>query len=487
MINITFPKLPSGVRTMVRVVESAHLGLKTSKGILEPSSMGHSHGAMVTAVLDQGIGFSATADLSPGGLQNAADQAYLLAKLTAHTELYTGMRQDDILASPKEKFQWSTAIKRVNRDRRPWMELLRDEANSIKKTSDLVFWEVGLTEDISEHFIWIDGELISDQKFMHLMPYSNATVCVAGVTQTRHLGGYSSQWCRQGGDDAFENIAFQGSLKRAFDEAMALACAPPCPSLRGALILMPDQMLMQIHESIGHPLELDRILGDERNYAGTSFVTLDMFGSYQYGSQHLTVRFDPGTSDLTRNEFASYACDDMGSQAENRILIDRGTLIRPLGGRLSAKRAEKQGYPLDFVANARASGWDRPPIDRMANINIDPGTASLNELVSSVDHGVLMTTNTSWSIDDSRNKFQFGCELGYEIRAGQIAGLVRNPGYRGVSASFWKSLSMVGDSSTFEVMGTPNCGKGEPNQGARVGHASPACRFDNVEIFSTAS
>ena len=118
---------------MVRVVESAHLGLKTSKGILEPSSMGHSHGAMVTAVLDQGIGFSATADLSPGGLQNAADQAYLLAKLTAHTELYTGMRQDDILASPKEKFQWSTAIKRVNRDRRPGMELLRDEANSIKK------------------------------------------------------------------------------------------------------------------------------------------------------------------------------------------------------------------------------------------------------------------------------------------------------------------------------------------------------------------
>ena len=472
---------------MVRVVESAHLGLKTSKGILEPSSLGHSHGAMVTAVVDQGIGFSATADLSPAGLQHAADHAYLLAQLTSRTGLYAGMAKDDILLKPSASLQWRTPIAHVSRDRRPWMDLLRDEANSLRKTSGLVYWEVGLTEDISEHFIWIDGELISDQKFMYLMPYSTATVCVKGVTQTRHLGGYSSQWCQQGGDDAFESMGFKSSLKRAFDDAMALAHAPSCPALRGELILMPDQMLMQIHESIGHPLELDRILGDERNYAGTSFVSLDMFGSYQYGSEHLTVRFDPGTNATTRNEFASYACDDMGSQADNKILIDRGQLVRPLGGRLSAKRAAKLGYPLDFVANARASGWDRPPIDRMANINIDPGSASFNDLISSVDHGVLMTTNVSWSIDDSRNKFQFGCELGYEIRAGQIVGLVRNPGYRGVSASFWRSLSMVGDASTFEVLGTPNCGKGEPNQGARVGHASPACRFNNVEIFSTAS
>ena len=472
---------------MVRIVESAHLGLKTSKGILEPAAMAHSHGAMVTAVIDSGIGFSATADLSPEGLQLAANNAYSLAQLAARTGLYTGLQRDDLLSKPAITSRWRTPITQVSRNRRPWMNLLLQEANSIQKSSDVVYWEVGITEDISEHFIWIDGELVGDQKFMHLMPYSNATVCVEGVTQSRHLGGYSSQWCQQGADDAFENIGFQGSLKRAVDDAIALANAPECPNLRGELILMPDQMLMQIHESIGHPLELDRILGDERNYAGTSFVTLDMFGSYQYGSEHLTVRFDPGTSEVTRNEFASYACDDMGTPAENKILIDHGTLVRPLGGRLSAKRAEKQGYLLDFVANARASGWDRPPIDRMANINIDPGDASLRDLIGSIDHGVLMTTNVSWSIDDSRNKFQFGCELGYEIRAGQIVGQVRNPGYRGVSASFWQSLSMVGDRSTYEVLGTPNCGKGEPNQGARVGHASPACRFDDVEIFSSAS
>ncbi len=449
--------------------------------------MGQSHGAMVTAVIDQGIGFSATADLSPEGLQQAADHAYALAQLTRRTGLYADLTQDDILAKPAKTFQWQTAIEHISRNRRPWMDFLQDEANSIKSTSELVYWEVGLTEDISEHTIWIDGELISDQKFVHLMPYTAATVCVNGITQTRHLGGHSSPWCQQGGDDALERMDIQGSLARAFEDALALAKASPCPTMRGALILMPDQMLMQIHESIGHPLELDRILGDERNYAGTSFVSLDMFGSYQYGSEHLTVRFDPGTNPETRNEFASYACDDMGSQAENKILIDRGRLVRPLGGRLSAKRAHKRGYPVDFVANARASGWDRPPIDRMANINIDPGTASFEDLIRSVDHGVLMTTNVSWSIDDSRNKFQFGCELGYEIRSGKVQGLVRNPGYRGVSASFWKSLSMVGDTSTFAVLGTPNCGKGEPNQGARVGHASPACRFEDVEIFSTAS
>ena len=210
--------------------------------------MGQSHGAMVTAVIDQGIGFSATADLSPEGLQQAADHAYALAQLTRRTGLYADLTQDDILAKPAKTFQWQTAIEHISRNRRPWMDFLQDEANSIKSTSELVYWEVGLTEDISEHTIWIDGELISDQKFVHLMPYTVATVCVNGITQTRHLGGHSSPWCQQGGDDALERMDIQGSLACAFGDALALAKAPTCPTMRGALILMPDQMLMQIHE-----------------------------------------------------------------------------------------------------------------------------------------------------------------------------------------------------------------------------------------------
>jgi predicted Zn-dependent protease len=233
-------------------------------------------------------------------------------------------------------------------------------------------------------------------------------------------------------------------------------------------------MVLQIHESIGHPLELDRILGDERNYAGTSFVTPDMFGSYRYGSELLNVTFDPTVG----GELASYGADDEGSLAERVHLIRRGVLERPLGGALSQARSGLAG-----VAGARACGWDRPPIDRMGNINLEPGDESLAGLVGRVERGVLMDTNRSWSIDDSRNKFQFGCELGRLIEDGELKGLVRNPGYRGVSAGFWRSLAGVGGREHLEVRGARNCGKGEPNQAVYVGHASPPCLFRGVSVF----
>jgi predicted Zn-dependent protease len=238
-------------------------------------------------------------------------------------------------------------------------------------------------------------------------------------------------------------------------------------------------MMLQIHESIGHPLELDRILGDERNFAGTSFVTFDMFGNYQYGSRLLNVTYDP-----TRQEqFAAYGFDDDGSKAEREFLIRDGLLLRPLGGAVSQARAAHLGKNLGGVANARACSWNRPPIDRMANLNVEPGASTLDEMIASIDDGVLMKTNVSWSIDDSRNKFQFGCEWGRRIRNGKLAEVVKNPNYRGISATFWRSLSMIGDPSTMEVLGTPYCGKGEPNQVIRCGHASPACKFSNVDVF----
>ena len=287
-----------------------------------------------------------------------------------------------------------------------------------------------------------------------------------GRGQTRGQG--------QGGLERLAQVGFRMDAQRVAEEALALLDAPECPAGTRDLLLMPSQMTLQIHESIGHPLELDRILGDERNYAGTSFVTPDMFGSYRYGSELLSVTFDPGVP----GELASAVADDEGTPAERQYLIRNGLLERPLGGRLSQARAGLPG-----VATARASTWDRPPIDRMANLNLEPGSASLADLIARVERGVLMDTNRSWSIDDSRNKFQFGCELGRLIEEGELKGLVRNPGYRGISASFWRSLAGVGDASTLEVRGVYTCGKGEPNQSIQVGHASPPALFRAVEVF----
>jgi predicted Zn-dependent protease len=305
--------------------------------------------------------------------------------------------------------------------------------------------------------------------------------CVAAdgaVVQRRSLGGGRGV-SQQGGLEVLDRIGFHARGPALAREAVALLDAAECPTGNMHLLLAPDQMMLQIHESIGHPLELDRILGDERNYAGTSFVTLDMFGRYPYGSELLNVTFDPGVD----GEFAGYGWDDDGSHAERAYLIRDGLLIRPLGGALSQARAGALGAPLAGVANARASSWNRPPIDRMANLNVEPGAHRLEDLIGQVERGVYLQTNVSWSIDDSRNKFQFGCEFGRLIENGRLGAVVRNPNYRGVSATFWRNLVGVGDAGTRDVLGTPFCGKGEPNQLIRVGHASPAALFAGVDVF----
>ncbi|WP_425128875.1 TldD/PmbA family protein [Burkholderia pseudomallei] len=243
---------------------------------------------------------------------------------------------------------------------------------------------------------------------------------------------------------------FEGAGARVADEALQLLAAPNCPSGRRDLLLMPDQMMLQIHESIGHPLELDRILGDERNFAGWSFVKPEMFGAYPYGSPLLNVTFDP----TLPGEAASYAFDDDGGAARKQYLIRNGVLERPLGGALSQRA---RACP---ASRTRASSWNRPPIDRMANLNVEPARAYVRRARRGHRARHLMRTNTSWSIDDHRNKFQFGCEFGQLIENGELTQVVKRPNYRGISASFWRSLRAVGDASTFGVYGTPYCGKG---------------------------
>ena len=246
------------------------------------------------------------------------------------------------------------------------------------------------------------------QRYRFLMPGLSVTAHDAGVTQNRSLNGYRGI-CQQGGVEVLARFGFVAAGRRIAEEALELLAAPNCPTGTMDVLLAPDQMILQIHESIGHPLELDRILGDERNFAGTSFVTPDMFGSYRYGSDLLNVTFDPTRPE----ELASYAFDDDGTRAERVHLIRNGILERPLGGAISQARAGLPG-----VANARADNWNRPPIDRMANLNLEPGDASFADLVAGIERGVLLETNCSWSIDDSRNKFQFGCERGRVIENG---------------------------------------------------------------------
>jgi predicted Zn-dependent protease len=454
----------------LRWVQTESEEISVRDDVLEPLSQGRDLGLMITLWHEGAWGYAATRDISPTGIQWAFSQASAHAQ---HTAAYQ-------LAWPKG-FTWphpqgtytsnvSTSWQSVGLKEK--VELLTALSASLKISDKIVYREASLLfgHELQGYLTNGGGDVL--QETSYVAPDVSVTAADEKDAQTRSMSGRAL--VRQGGMEIIEQMMLQDRAQRMAREALELLSAPNCPEGRMDILLMPDQMILQIHESIGHPLETDRILGDERNYAGTTFVQPEMFGNYQYGSSLLNVTFDP----TCESEIASYAYDDEGNKAIKTHLIKDGILQTPLGSLGSMARSGLPG-----VANSRSQNWNRAPIDRMANLNVEPGEASLEEMIASVEKGVLMKTNRSWSIDDSRNKFQFGCEWGQLIEKGELTTVVKNPNYRGVSANFWRNLAAVGNEASFEVMGTPFCGKGEPNQIIRVGHASPACLFKDIATF----
>ena len=453
----------------LRYVRESGQHLSVRKNVADPPAFSHDQGAMLTVRVNGVEAYAATNDLSQAGLQAALDRAEAQARLiTPHALL-------DLTLEPVSRERadyYSPDLDQTFPSLSQCFELLGAESAAVPKDERLVSWDVSLgLNHVEQIYLNSAGaELRRAQRFV--FPGMSVTAYDGNDSQTRSLG--RENFGQQGGIDVIGRCGLIGAAPQVAEQALQLLLAPNTPQGKRDLLLMPDQMILQIHESIGHPLELDRILGDERNYAGTSFVKASDFGSLQYGSRLLNVTFDPTIAE----QLASYGFDDDGTPAHKEFLIREGLLLRPLGGALSHFRAG-----LDGVANSRACSWNRPPIDRMANLNIEPGDKSMAQLVGAIENGILMATNRSWSIDDARNKFQFGCEWGQLIEHGELKSVVKNPNYRAISAHFWKSLRAVGDANTVKVLGTPNCGKGEPNQVIRVGHASPACVFSNIDVF----
>ncbi len=457
----------------LRVEDSREETVRVRRGVLEPPASRRRRGAFVTVAEGGGVGYGATSDLSTAGLAAALAQARRWAARSAGLGLLPGVGLP--LAQSAGEYAPPVA--------RPWddiplgdkVDLLLDACRRLKRADAIVDWEASLHARRVERLLATSAGGRFAQTFHRITADMAAVASRGGETQRRSQGGWDG--VRQGGLEQLPALGFPGEAERVAEEALELLAAPECPTGTLDLLLLPSQMALQVHESIGHPLELDRILGDERNFAGSSFVQPDMLGRYRYGSELLNVTFDP----TVPGEVASCAFDDEGTPATRAYLIRAGVLERPLGGALSQARSGLPG-----VACARASGWNRPPIDRMGNLNVEPGEQTFEDLVAAVEDGVLMDTNRSWSIDDTRNKFQFGCEHGRRIRNGRLAEVIRNPGYRGTSARFWRSLVGVGNRDTFRVHGVSSCGKGEPNQLLAVGHASPPCLFRAVEVFGGA-
>lgn len=428
-------------------------------------------GVMVEVLVNGQIGYGATHSLDPKRLQAAAEAAYRQALAASEWAIHPLT----VAVRPKVVGQYQSPFVK------PLSALSPQDINDLLirlcrhlKVGDAIVQTLAtaISNETESWFVSSNGSEVY-QHFLMLETHFSATAQEGGIVQQRSNNGPLAH-CYQGGWELFLEPHLWERAEQIGAQAVELLTAAECPTTRTTLVLAPDQMMLQIHESVGHPLELDRILGDERNYAGGSFVKPEDFGRLSYGSALMNITFDP----TVPGEFASYRFDDTGVPAQREYLIQAGVLQRGLGSLESQARLGVAG-----VACARASSWNRPPIDRMANLNLEPGTDSFEDLIRAIEHGVYMEANRSWSIDDQRYKFQFGCEYARLIENGQLTQTLRNPNYRATTPEFWHSLVRVGDASTWEMYGTPYCGKGEPNQAIRVGHGSPTCVFENVEVF----
>ncbi len=284
------------------------------------------------------------------------------------------------------------------------------------------------------------------------------------------------------GWETLDMQVFSENAERIVREMNSVLTAEPCPKDERSVILLSGIMFLQTHETIGHALELDRILGYELAFAGGSFVTLDDFGKLRYGSEKLTARANA----TLPNSPGSFGYDDDGVPAQDKVLIDKGILVGAITGRQMVEeaniKAKRQIFDGSGGAN-RATSFYRVPIERMTNINIDAGSdGTLDDIVRNTEKGIILDGDRSWSIGSNREQFHFGTEIGWLVEDGQVKQVVKNSTYKGATVKFWNSLSAVGDESTWKLVSVDNCGKGQPNQIMQLGHGVPVCRFDNTTI-----
>jgi TldD protein len=445
-------------------------------GNLKDASAARSSGIGVRVLYNGAWGFSASSDMTDlnGLFERAFDNARVAAeRVTFPIRL---AEKDVIQASfnspcDQDPFEIPLAEK---------VAFLKDMDARMNQKS--VFMRAGSMNFIRKQVLYADSEGSEIEKniievFAELQVTGQDS---AGVMQERKFRlaqhGLTRGW------ESIDRPFFLENADRIVRELQQTLAADDCPKEDRSVILLPGIMYLQTHETIGHALELDRILGYELAYAGGSFVTLDDFGSLRYGSEKLTARADA----TLVNSPGSFGYDDDGIPAQNVTLIDKGILVGAITGRQMVEEANAKARRQIFKGSGgadRATAFYRVPIERMTNINIDAGTdGSLDDIVAKTEKGIILDGDRSWSIGSNREQFHFGCEIAWLVDDGKVTKVVKNSTYKGATLKFWNSLSAVGDKSTWEVRYVDNCGKGQPNQIMQLGHGVPVCRFDNVRI-----
>jgi TldD protein len=456
----------------VRIEKIEDESISISSGTIDPIKNTISEGIGIRVIKNGAWGFAATDNLSESSIKEKAKLATEIAEASAMVnnskielapvkpatgQYISPYEIDPFAVSLEEKISFLMEIDQVMQQSGPELNSRDCFVDFLRRDKYFISSEGA---DITQKLIQTGAGLSLGAMKSHRERYSRSYPSSSGQYETK---GY----------ELLEELKFKEAIPRLVEEIGLLQNAESCPEKEVTLLLSGDQVSLQMHESIGHALELDRVFGAERDFSGVSFATPENLDKLQYASEIVTVVCDP----TVPHGLASYGYDDDGVPTYATDLIKNGRLVNYLSSRETAARIGKLS-----TAAMRANSWSNVPIVRISNINLVPGDKSFEQILSEIDDGIYMDTVKSWSIDDYRKYFQFGCEIGWLIKGGKLTTPIKNPTYTGCTTDFWNKCSAIANKDSYRIWGTPNCGKGQPGQNARTAQGASPCRFDNISV-----
>ena len=455
----------------IRVVRRRDEQVTVKSGRVEAVASGENEGFGVRVLVEGAWGFASSHRLTPADADRVAAEAVRIARASA-----TALRDPVVLDDrPPANGHYETPVAEdpftVPLETKIGDLLAADEA--LRRVKGIAFTEsLYAAQRDDKVFAASDGSYV-EQLITHTGAGLEANAIDGDEHQRRSYPDNGGGW-GSAGYELVRDFDLGGNAERIAQETLELIKAPQLPAGVRTIVLHPSQLYMQVHESCGHPTELDRAFGTEASYAGTSFLTTDKLGSFRYGSDLVDIVAD-ATVD---GGLGTFGWDDEGVAAQQVPLIQGGMFVGYLSSRETAPRIGRRSG-----GAMRADGWNRIPLIRMTNVNLLPKPGmTFEQIVEDTDDGLLFETNRSWSIDDRRLNFQFATEVCREIKGGKLGQLYRNGTYTGITYELWRSMDAVGDASSWKMWGTPNCGKGEPGQTGHVGHGVSGARFRNVRV-----
>jgi TldD protein len=457
----------------VRIVHTGSERVSVKNGVVDGVSRDDSGGFGVRVLLDGAWGFAASRELNGPEVDRVADMAVQIARASALVNHDTALDLGPAVTS-QGSYETPIRIDPLNAPIEEKLGLLMAADRIMSRVAGVKVRQ-GTLVALKQRKLFANSEgAFTDQTFYEVGGGIDATAVGNGEVQVR---SYPNSGGRQQITGGWEDVLawdLTGNAERIANEAVQLLTADPCPrDITTTVILGGAQIALQVHESCGHPVELDRVYGTEAAFAGTSFLTPEKLNVFRYGSEAVNI-----TAEAIRpHGLGTFGWDDEGVPAHSTPIVKDGLFVGYLMSRETAPR-------LGLTSNGcmRASNWNRIPLIRMTNVSLEPGAWTLDDLIADTQEGIFMDFNRSWSIDDRRYNFQFGAQLGYEIKHGKLGRMLRNCTYTGITPEFWNACDAVCNTNHWVMWGTPNCGKGQPLQTAHTGHGAAPARFRNVRV-----